>query len=118
MLIPPPAPDAELAFDNPTLVVDVSSRLAPQQVTDLKPITRAAGSGISERTHSARALISARIPGIGGDWSCGYQVAPVTAITPGARRAGQGRAAAKRTLDAPKRSRKIDRRSDDWISLE
>ena len=32
----------------------------------------------------------------------------------GARRAGQGRAAAKRTLDAPKHSRIIKRRSDGW----
>ena len=35
-------------------------------------------------------------------------VAPIIADESGARRAGQGRAAAKRTLDAPKRSRKID----------
>ena len=39
-------------------------------------------------------------------------VAPVIARASGARRAGQGRAAAKRTLDAPKRSRTIGNRSD------
>ena len=39
-------------------------------------------------------------------------LAPVIARASGTRRAGQGRAAAKRTLDAPKRSRTIGHRSD------
>lgn len=49
------------------------------------------------------------------NWGKGLPVAPINADQAGARRAGQGRACgerSERTLDAPKRSRKMLRRSD------